>query len=159
MTDNYALKLKSFIDKNKVKCTQLLFKEDVSTSEACTKLGITLDNIVKTIIMFNERKELLALVLRGDHRIDRKPLRQKYNCKDFRLATAEEILEKTGYPLGGVPPFGFTAEWVIDERVMKEQEKEFYAGGGSIFALVQMTPQEMVRTTKGKVMAFSIPLS
>ncbi len=153
--DIYARKLKQLIEKNKVDCQQYFYEYDVSTSEACTKLGITLDNIVKTIIMFNERGEMFALVLRGDHRIDRKPLRQKYNCKDFRLATAEEILSRTGYPLGGVPPFGFAAEWLIDEEVMKEADKEFYAGGGSTLALVRLTPKEMVRVTKGIVTKFS----
>lgn len=156
--DTYARKLKEFIEKNKVDCQQYLYEYDVSTTEACTKLGIMLEGIVKTIIMFNERGEMFALVLRGDHRIDRKPLRQKYNCKDFRLATAEEILEKTGYPLGGVPPFGFAAEWLIDEEVMKEAEKEFYAGGGSTLALVRLTPKEMVRVTKADILHFTLSL-
>lgn len=153
--DTYARKLKEFIEKNKVNCQQYFYEYDVSTTEACTKLGIMLDGIVKTIIMFNERQEMFALVLRGDQRIDRKPLRQKYNCKNFRLATAEEILSRTGYPLGGVPPFGFAAEWLIDEEVMKEADKEFFAGGGSTFALVKLTSKEMVRVTRAQMMKFS----
>lgn len=153
--DASARMLKQFIEKNGIDCQQYFYKYDVSTSEACVKLGIAFENIIKTIIMLNERKEMFAIVLRGDHRIHRQALRQKYKCRDFRLATAEEILSRTGYPLGGVPPFGFAAQWLIDEELMNETDKEFYAGGGSTFALVKLTPREIVRVTKAKTVLFS----
>lgn len=66
-----------------------------------------------------------------------------------RTATENEILEKTGYPCGGVPSFGYKATFIIDPKVM---EKEFvYTGGGSEYSLVRITSRELKEINNGLV--------
>lgn len=55
-----------------------------------------------------------------------------------RMATPDEVRAGSGYPVGGVPPFGFDATWLMDPQVL-EMER-LYAGGGSDRALVRTTP-------------------
>ena len=66
---------------------------------------------------------------------------------DWLMATPDEMLERTGYPCGGTPPFGFEATFLIDPRVL---EREIvYAGGGSESALIRLSPREMQRVNGG----------
>ena len=158
--DSYAEKLQMAIATEKIDCVQCFYEEDVSNSESCRHvLGVSLTGIIKTIIMLNEERKAFAFVLRGDCRIDRKLLKKELHSKDFRLATPEQILEITGYPLGGVPPFGYTAEFIIDGRLLEEQNTKFYAGGGSTNTLIKITPLEIIKVTKAKVSSFSKPFS
>ena len=64
--------------------------------EAARAVGVGEDKIIKTIVV-NCGDEFRAYILRGNKRLDVKSL----GC---RLATPEEVLTVTGYPIGGVPP-------------------------------------------------------
>ena len=69
--------------------------------------------------------------------------------KKVRIASNEEVLEKTGYPPGGVPSIGYEATFLIDQRVM---EREFvYSGGGSIHSLLKINPIEIQHINKGTI--------
>ncbi|MFH0849546.1 MAG: YbaK/EbsC family protein, partial [Candidatus Bathyarchaeota archaeon] len=59
------------------------------------------------------------------------------------------ILEKTGYPVGGTPAFGYPATFLMDPRVM--EWSHVYSGGGSDTALTYMSTGEMLRANDGKV--------
>jgi len=61
------------------------------------------------------------------------------------------MLEKTGYPAGGTPPFGFDATFLMDERVF--EKAIVFGGGGSDRALIRIAPAEMQRVNGAKVAA------
>ena len=136
------------------------FQEDCSNSVSCLKvLNCSLKDIIKTIIMFNENNDHFAFVLRGDQRIDRKPLKKELSCRDLRLATKEEIMGVTGFPLGGVPPLGFKSNWIIESDLIHEKNKTFLAGGGSKKSLMKITPEIILNITKAKIISFNSSLS
>ena len=59
------------------------------------------------------------------------------------------MISKTGYPIGGTPPFGYEATFLIDTKVM---EKDIvYVGGGAPNALVKISPKEIQRVNNGVV--------
>ncbi len=154
--NKYALKLKQFIEEHKVNCQQQGYEQDVSNSLDCTDvLGVGLNGIIKTIIMLSDKGRVLTLILNGDYKIDHKLLKEEYRCKDLLLASPEQILQISGYPLGGVPPLGFKAEFIVDALLIEEKNKEFYAGGGSTQALIKITPAEILKQNAGKVLKFS----
>ena len=71
------------------------------------------------------------------------------NIERPRIATPEDILQKTGYPCGGTPSFGYDATFLVDPRVM---EKEIiYTGGGSENSLVRISSIELLRANEGKI--------
>ena len=59
------------------------------------------------------------------------------------------MLEKTDYPAGGTPPFGFAAAFVMDERVF--EKPMIYAGGGSEQSLIRIAPDELRRINGAQV--------
>jgi prolyl-tRNA editing enzyme YbaK/EbsC (Cys-tRNA(Pro) deacylase) len=58
----------------------------------------------------------------------------------------------TGYPIGGVPPFGHDTQIVtlIDDTLAKET-RTLWAAGGTPNTLFPIMPQDLIRHTNGKV--------
>lgn len=101
--------------------------------EAARAVGVGEDKIIKTIVV-NCGGEFRAYILRGAKRLDVKSL----GC---RLATPEEVLSVTGYPVGGVPPvLGIPV--FIDEELLSEDY--VYGGGGDDHSLLRFRPRDLV---------------
>ncbi|MEM4651543.1 MAG: aminoacyl-tRNA deacylase [Pyrobaculum sp.] len=101
--------------------------------EAARAVGVDEDKIIKTIVV-NCGGEFRAYILRGTKRLDVKSL----GC---RLATPEEVLSVTGYPVGGVPPvLGIPV--FIDEELLSEDY--VYGGGGDDHSLLKFRPRDLV---------------
>ena len=66
-----------------------------------------------------------------------------------RIAEADEMMELTGYPVGGIPAFGYEATFLMDPKVL-ENEK-VYSGGRSTTALTYMSTKEIQRVNNAKV--------
>lgn len=154
--DDYAAKLKKYIDEHRVNCIHYQYAQDVSDSQSCTSVvGIGMSQIIKTIVLVSDTGKYLCLILRGDCRINRDILKEQYRYHDLDLAAAHQVLKSTGYPVGGVPPFGYTAELVMDKQLADDPKGEYFAGGGSSKALIKVTPAEIMRVAKPKVLTFS----
>jgi prolyl-tRNA editing enzyme YbaK/EbsC (Cys-tRNA(Pro) deacylase) len=101
--------------------------------EAARAVGVGEDKIIKTIVV-NCGGEFRAYILRGTKRLDVKSL----GC---RLATPEEVLSVTGYPVGGVPPV-LNIPVFIDEELLNEDY--VYGGGGDDHSLLRFKPRVLV---------------
>ena len=88
--------------------------------------------------------------MKGEDRVSVSRIAKTLQREGLRLATAEEILQKTGYPCGGTPSFGYQATFLIDPKVM-EQELVF-TGGGSETSLVKIRTEELIRANQGTIL-------
>jgi Cys-tRNA(Pro)/Cys-tRNA(Cys) deacylase len=114
-----------------------------SVAEAAAAVGAREDELVKNICLLGPDGELAVAILRGSDRVDTRKAAQVLGLKKTRMATAEEILARTGFPCGGTPSFGFEAVFLMDEKVFLMPLA--YTGGGSGMSLVKSTPQELRR--------------
>ncbi len=66
-----------------------------------------LGQIVKTLVLYVSGAPMFVLVP-GDRRLDDRLLAARFGVgrKQVKLANADQVLELTGYPVGGVSPFG-----------------------------------------------------
>ncbi len=103
---------------------------------------------MKSICLLSGER-LIVAVVKGEDRASATRVGKLLECERPRPATAEEMLARTGYPCGGTPPFGFEAEWLVDERVL--QTPVIYGGGGSECALVRLASSELVAANGGRV--------
>ncbi len=110
--------------------------------EAARAVGLGEDKIVKTIVV-NCGGKFRAYILRGTKRLDVKSL----GC---RLATPEEVLLATGYPVGGVPPV-LDIPVFIDEELLGEDY--VYGGGGNDYSLLKFKPRDLVEKGLAKPVA------
>lgn len=148
--NQYEEKLKKFLQDHKIQAEHIHFDESVHTvEEACQQTNAQPDDFIKTICMIsNDGKTISAIVL-GSNRASTSRVAKALNIERPNVATPEQALEKTGYLVGGTPPFGYEATFLIDPKVT---EKEFvYVGGGAPTALVRIAVKELLRVCKGRI--------
>lgn len=145
----YEEKLKKWIADNGVNAEHLHFENSVHTVEdACREAKAQPDDFVKTICMVSGEKVISAIVL-GSDRASTERVSKALNIERPHVATPEEALEKTGYIVGGTPPFGYEATFLIDSKVM--EKKIVYAGGGTPNALIKISPKELQKANGGEI--------
>lgn len=147
----YEEKLKNYITKNNIQAEQLVFNESChSVEEAANVVGASPEDLVKNICMVDSNDNLIVAIVKGEHRASTSRVGKVLNIDPPRTANESEILERTGFPCGGVPSFGYKATFIIDPKVM---EKEFiYTGGGSPYSLVKISTKELQKISNGLVL-------
>ena len=146
----YEEKLKQYLLENSVGAQQYIFPNSCHTvEEAATCANATAEDFVKSICMINCSGDLIVAIVKGEDRASTSRVAKALNIETPRIATPEEILEKTGYICGGVPAFGYEAIFLVDPKVM---EKEFiYTGGGSPYSLTKISTVILQQINKGLV--------
>ncbi len=69
---------------------------------AAQALGCTVAEIAKSVVFI--ARKTAVVVVSGDKRVDPSKLASVLGS-DVRVANPEEVRERTGFPIGGVPPF------------------------------------------------------
>ncbi|HLC71654.1 MAG TPA: YbaK/EbsC family protein [Candidatus Nanoarchaeia archaeon] len=148
--NEYEQKLKKYMQEDKVKGQHLTFTQSChSVAEAATAVGASPDDFVKNICLLDEQGNLIIAIVKGEDKADRTTIAKVLNVPKIKMASPTEILEKTGYPCGGTPSFGYEAVFLIDTKVM---EKEIvYSGGGSENSLVKISSLELQKANQGTI--------
>lgn len=132
------------------------FQQDTSTSAlAATALGTEVGQIAKTMLFKAKTGDYLLVVAAGDVRMDTKALRDLVGSK-VRMANPEEVLEITGFPVGGVCPFDLRVDVPIylDESLKKYPV--VYSAAGTPNSALPITYDELMKITHGKPCNVSI---
>jgi Cys-tRNA(Pro)/Cys-tRNA(Cys) deacylase len=146
----YEEKLKQFLQLNNVEAEHIHFSETVHTVEdACKVVNAQPDDFIKTICMVAGDGSVIGAIVLGSCRASTSRVSKALNIERPDVATPEQVLDVTGYLVGGTPPFGYEATFLLDPLVM---EREFvYVGGGSPSALVKISIKELKRVNHGVV--------
>ena len=146
----YEDKLRGYITENGIQAEVISFTQSThSVAEAAAAVGAESEDFVKSICMVTMGGKLVVAIVKGEHRASTSRVAKAMGIPRPRVANPEEILELTGYPVGGTPAFGYDAVFLIDPKVL-EKEK-VYSGGGSGNALTYMSTDEMHRVNGAKV--------
>ena len=104
-------------------------QESTATVESAARaLGVEPGRIAKTLAV-RAGDRLFLLVARGDARLDNRKCKDELGARP-RMLGAEETLELTGHPVGGVCPFGLkTPLPVYLDRSLQDFDVVYPAGG------------------------------
>lgn len=93
--------------------------------------------VVKSILLIDSNQNPALVILKGSDKVDLQKVKKILGVSDVRLAHPEEVLEITGYEVGGVPPVSvFGVKTILDSGI--EHLKEVIAGGGTQNHLLQI---------------------
>jgi prolyl-tRNA editing enzyme YbaK/EbsC (Cys-tRNA(Pro) deacylase) len=150
MADVFEEKLKSFMEAMGIQGGHRVFSQSChSVAEAAAAVGGSPEDLVKNVCLMDENSRFIVAVVKGEDRASTSRVAQALGARKVRTASPAEVLERTGYPAGGTPSFGYEAIFLIDPKVM-EKEK-VYTGGGSENALVLISPPELQRANQGRI--------
>lgn len=116
-----------------------------TVADAAAALGVAPARIAKTLALRVNGKVLL-LVTRGDARLDNAKCKVAFGGRP-RMLGADETLELTGHPIGGVCPFGLaTALPVYCDQSLRAFTTVFPAAG-SRNSSVEIGPDRLAQVT------------
>lgn len=146
----YEEKIRTYIQEHNIEAELLTFNRSThSVAEAAAAVGAEAEDFVKSICMIGPSGELIVAIVKGEHRASTSRVAKALGIDRPRIAKPDEMIEKSGYPAGGTPAFGYEAVFLMDPKVL-EKEK-VYSGGGSEQALILMSPEEMRRANGARV--------
>jgi prolyl-tRNA editing enzyme YbaK/EbsC (Cys-tRNA(Pro) deacylase) len=121
-----------------------------TAQEAADAVGAPVGAIVKSLV-FSAGDEVLLVLASGPNRVNAEALAARLGIA-LGKADADTVKEKTGYSIGGVPPFGHPQplRTVMDEDFFAFDE--VWAAAGSATAVFPVTPQELERLSGATVM-------
>lgn len=115
---------------------------------AAEAFGVTPAEIAKTLsLRVNDR--VLLVVTCGTARLDNKKARAVFGGKP-RMLNAEEALEATGHPVGGICPFGLKTPLPVYCDVSLRAFGEVVPAAGSINSAVRISPARMAELTRAE---------
>jgi prolyl-tRNA editing enzyme YbaK/EbsC (Cys-tRNA(Pro) deacylase) len=113
-----------------------------ATVETAAKaLGVEPGHIAKTLAV-RAGEHLFLLCTRGDARLDNRKCKDALGARP-RMLGAEETLEVTGHPVGGVCPFGLKQPLPVYLDVSLKAFETVYPAGGSLNTSVEVGTQRL----------------
>jgi len=121
------------------------YEERGGTEVSARELGLDEHAVVKTLVMEDERKRPLIVLMHGDRAVSTKSLARFLGVKSVAPCAPAVADRHSGYQVGGTSPFGTRrAMPVYAERTIAELPY-VYVNGGRRGYLVGMPAAELVR--------------
>ena len=76
------------------------------TAESARQLGVAEHEVVKTLVMQDERAQPLIVLMHGDRQVSTKNLARAIGAKSVEPCAPEVAQRHSGYLVGGTSPFG-----------------------------------------------------
>ena len=121
-----------------------------TANDAANSLNTEVGSIVKSLLFRNEENFFLCLVS-GDKRCSLNKLKKIFNSKDLSMASPDEVIDQTGYTIGGVSPVGHKnkLEILVDESL--NRFNNLYAAAGHPNCIFKISFDELLNLTNGVV--------
>ena len=142
----------AFLKKHGVAFTEHAYPyvERGGTKASSEALGVDEHHVVKTLVMEDEAKKPLIVLMHGDREVSTKNLARQASRKRVESCKPEVAERHSGYQVGGTSPFGLRkAMPVFVERSILSLER-IYINGGRRGFLVCIDPNEIVRVLGAK---------
>ena len=127
------------------------FPEGTKTAQdAANAIGVAVGQIVKSLV-FGVDGEIVMAYVSGANQLDEKKLAIAAGGKKCSRVDADAVREATGFPIGGVPPFGHstTLRIFIDPDLL--QYDEVWAAAGTWNDVFPIAPNDLVRASDAVV--------
>ncbi|NND73694.1 MAG: YbaK/EbsC family protein [Ilumatobacter sp.] len=127
------------------------FPEGTKTAaDAAAAIGVDVGQIVKSLI-FAVDGELTLAYVSGSNQLDETKLAHAAGGERCTRVDADAVRDATGFPIGGVPPFGHatTLPVYVDPDLL--QYDEVWAAAGTWHDVFALTPQQLVTASGGRV--------
>ena len=121
------------------------YEDKGGTAVSARSLDVDEHSVVKTLIMEDDGKEPLVVLMHGDKQVSTKELARMIGVKTISPCTPETAHRHTGYMVGGTSPFGTRKTLpVYMERTILELPR-IYINGGKRGYLVGLDPEDAMR--------------
>ncbi len=127
------------------------FPEGTKTAaDAAAAIGVVVGQIVKSLV-FGVDNEIVMALVSGSNQLDEKKLAAVAGGSKCSRVDADAVRAATGYPIGGVPPFGHSTQLRVFVDPDLLQYDEVWAAAGTWNDNFGAAPADIVRVAGGVV--------
>jgi prolyl-tRNA editing enzyme YbaK/EbsC (Cys-tRNA(Pro) deacylase) len=122
-----------------------------TAADAAAALEVDLGRIAKSLIFYSVLTNNPVLIIAsGSNRVNKEKVGEYLGFK-IKTAGPDYVLEISGYPVGGVPPFNHKKpiRTLIDKDLM--QYDEIWAAAGTPDSLFPISPQKLVQVSNAEI--------
>lgn len=124
------------------------YEEKGGTAVSARELGVDEHCVVKTLIMEDDARQPLIVLMHGDRQVSTRELARQIGTRSVSPCTPETAQKHSGYLVGGTSPFGTRRSMPVylEETILGLPT--IYLNGGKRGYLVGIDPREIVRLLK-----------
>jgi len=132
------------------------YEEHGGTRVSARELGVPEHEVIKTLVMEDDRREPLLVLMHGDREVSTKALARQLGRKAIAPCTPETAHRHTGYLVGGTSPFGTRKRLpVCLERTVLDLDRVF-VNGGRRGMLVSLSPADLAHVLQPTLVQVAI---
>jgi Cys-tRNA(Pro) deacylase len=121
------------------------YEEKGGTAVSARELGVDEHSVIKTLVMEDEHKNPLIVLMHGDRQVSAKELARTLGVKSISPCNPETATRHTGYMVGGTSPFGTRKSIPVHvERTILDLPR-IYINGGKRGYLVGMNSADIAK--------------
>ena len=117
------------------------YVEHGGTAESARQLGVAEAEVVKTLVMQDERARPLIVLMHGDKQVSTKNLARQIGAKSVEPCTPDVAQRHSGYQVGSTSPFGLRKALPVYVEASVLALPRICINGGRRGFLVGIAPQ------------------
>jgi len=120
------------------------YEEKGGTAVSARELGVPEHAVVKTLVMEDEKRNPLIVLMHGDRQVSTKNLARQIGCKSVQACAPEVADRHSGYKVGGTSPLGTRESMPIYMEASVAELDKIYLNGGARGFLVGIAPADAI---------------
>jgi Cys-tRNA(Pro) deacylase len=132
------------------------YEEHGGTAHSARCLGVDEHAVIKTLIMEDERKQPLIMLMHGDRKVSTKELARLRGVKTVAPCDPVVAEKHSGYRVGGTSPFGTRKPMPVYLEASVLELPRLYINGGKRGFLVGLAPAEVQRLLQPTLVCVAI---
>lgn len=121
------------------------YEERGGTAASARELRVDEHCVIKTLVMEDEKKQPLIVLMHGDREVSTKQLARDIGAKTVSPCPPEVANRHSGYQVGGTSPFGTRRKMPVYMEETIASLPAIYINGGGRGFLVEIDPRELMR--------------
>ena len=121
------------------------YEEKGGTRVSARELNVPEEQVVKTLIMEDEKRQPLIVLMDGLHQVSTKNLARMIGAKTITPCKPDIAQKHSGYLVGGTSPFGSKKSMPIFLEKRITEYDCIYINGGKRGFLVSMAPDALIQ--------------
>jgi Cys-tRNA(Pro) deacylase len=124
------------------------YEEHGGTRVSARELEADEHEVIKTLVMEDENKAPLIILMHGDREVSTKTLARLLGVKSIHPCDPKTAEKHTGYKVGGTSPFGMKKALPLYMEETIAALPRILINAGSRGLLAQMSPSELIRVLR-----------
>ena len=121
------------------------YREHGGTAWAATALGLDEHAVIKTLVMEDDRRRALVVLMHGDREVSTRALARALGAAGIRPCAPDVAERHSGYRVGGTSPFGLRKPLPVYMEASIADLPRIFVNGGRRGYLVGLAPDDLTR--------------